>query len=304
MSLWREIAISAHSLRNKEKEDLCNGEDHDNQRQSSSTAFSSHKVSTAALHSSFTMTASSYTVVAAVACLSVGGAMTSTQAFSPPQTQTTTIANCRLPRVRHGVVPTSSSRTRQQSCQILHNIQQKSTSLKSAVEETIETTPEAFNSKNDSLHNDQVDTTPELLTSLDTTPSSDAPQELQNVLSSPELLDPVSILNATLPSLSETDEEEELDISTTSSGAKTLHSTTLDDDNVEYTNAEHNAKKKKVSKEEDLELTVLAILRHIGDISSADTVLDDEDDEEEGEHFFAFLLLLLSCMNPYTGRRL
>ena len=236
------------------------------------------------------MTASSYTV-AAVACLSVGGAMTSTQAFSPPRRTQTTIANCRLPRVRHTMVPTSSFHSHQ-SCQIiLQNMQHKSTSLKSAIEETIETTsPEAFSSENDSLHNEEVNT-PELLTSRldtttsDTTPSSAAPQELKTVLSSPELLDPISILNATLPSLTETEKEEELGISTTSSGV-TLHSTTLDGDNVENTNAVESIKKKKLSKEEDLKLTVLAILRHIDDISSADTVVDDDEDDEEGEHLF------------------
>lgn len=240
------------------------------------------------------MTAASSYTVAAVACLSVGGAMTSTQAFSPPRRTQTTIANCRLPRVRHTMVPTSSFHSHQ-SCQIiLQNMQHKSTSLKSAIEETIETiSPEAFNSKNDSLNNKvEVDNTPELLTSLDTatsdTPTSSAPQELKTVLSSPELLDPTSILNATLPSLTETEKEEELGISTTSSGV-TLHSTTLDGDNVENTNAVESIKKKKLSKEEDLELTVLAILRHIDDISSADTVVDDDEEDEEGEHFvFSF----------------
>ena len=278
----------SYSLRSTKRRSIGEeAEDHDNG--SSSTAFSSHKVSTAALHSTLTMTASSYTV-AAVACLSVGGAMTSTQAFSPPRRTQTTIANCRLPRVRHTMVPTSSFHSHQ-SCQIiLQNMQHKSTSLKSAIEETIETTsPEAFSSENDSLHNEEVNT-PELLTSLDTTtsdttPSSAAPQELKTVLSSPELLDPISILNATLPSLTETEKEEELGISTTSSGV-TLHSTTLDGDNVENTNAVESIKKKKLSKEEDLELTVLAILRHIDDISSADSVVDDDEDDEEGEHLF------------------
>ena len=228
--------------------------------------------------------------------------MTSTQAFSPPRRTQTTIANCRLPRVRHTMVPTSSFHSHQ-SCQIiLQNMQHKSTSLKSAIEETIETTsPEAFSSENDSLHNEEVNT-PELLTSLDTTtsdttPSSAAPQELKTVLSSPELLDPISILNATLPSLTETEKEEELGISTTSSGV-TLHSTTLDGDNVENTNAVESIK--KLSKEEDLELTVLAILRHIDDISSADTVVDDDEEDEEGEHFvFSFCCCLLRYESMY-----
>jgi len=232
------------------------------------------------------MSSSTYTTAALSIVWYILAISTTTRvsSFSSPRGTTTTLQQTHT-SIRHNYnnayqYITSSSRYKSKYHRRGYNNQ--ISSLKSSIEDTIETSDseggDSIDKEETLLFNSASDAVNANINTLDVIGSNVASiegsstkqQQIQDVLSSPELLDPASILDATI-GMGDTSE------------ASTSSTKTISPPSTPSTLENAAAAK---SKEEDLELTRLAILKHINryDLSMNQFDSDNEDiDEELGE---------------------
>ena len=197
------------------------------------------------------MTTTSFTIVA-IAWLSGVAAFSST-----PFSKKLSLSSFTAPGIPRSIASHSRGTS---SHRLPHSIshRQQYPAFKSSLRESLDTEARSNETLIDQqIHSDDGASSASAAADTDSPISSTPQQQIQEVLSSPELLDPAAILDATIGI------NEDSDVSFTSQSDTAADD---DDDNVAISNAE--TKQGATSKEEDLELTLQTILNHIDEETS------------------------------------
>jgi len=227
--------------------------------------------------------------------------ITKVSSFSPPRGTTlqphTSIRHNYNNAYQYNIISSS----RYKSTRRLRGHTQQISSLQSSIEDTIETSDSEGGDKVDNdtlLFNNALDAANANINTATIFPNNVAniesstkqQQQIQNVLSSPELLDPASILDATIgntlpqPITKEEDVEKEVPELATDllDAAASMEDTLKSSSTATISNPSTSENAGAKSKEEDLELTRLAILQHINRYDLSLNQFDDiEDDVDE-----------------------